>query len=66
MLSQDSRNLTKSVQELQHKAEQMADILGCIKINLQSLTDSLVSIEQNKIIHQPTERREYEDFDEIA
>lgn len=66
MLSQDARNLTNSIQELQRKAEQMASILGCIKTNLQSLTDSLAFLEQNKIVNQPKERPEYEDYQEIA
>lgn len=66
MLSQDAKNLTNSIRDLQHKAEQMAHVLDCIKINLQSLADSLTVLERNTIVSQPSERPSYEDYQNIA
>lgn len=66
MLSQDAQNLAKSIKEIEAKAIQMAHVLNCIAVNLRSLSESLSYIENNAIVHQPTERPFYEDIKETA
>lgn len=66
MLSQDAQNLTNSIRDLQHKAEQLSHVLDCVKVNLQCLTDSLKTLEQTTLVQRTPEHPIYEDFPETA
>ena len=66
MLSQDAQNLTNSIRDLQHKAEQITHVMECVRVNLQCQTDSLKTLEQTTFIQRTPEHPVYEDFQETA